>query len=55
MTELERIQKKIDKCNHYNGCRNKCTPEQQKNCWLLQQHEARIEFCKKNNMDIRFW
>ena len=52
MTELERIQKRIDKCNHKNGCRNKCSPEQQKNCWLLQQHEARIEYGREHNIPI---
>lgn len=36
--ELERVQKKIDNCNHKNGCRQYCIDIQQHNCSNLREH-----------------
>lgn len=47
MTPLEKIQKKIDKCNNKCGCDSKCSLTKQKACSLLQSHAQRIEQCRK--------
>ena len=55
MTPLEKIQKKIDKCNKKNGCDKKCSPEEQKTCALLLAHEARRDECREKHLPIDMW
>jgi len=55
VTPLEKIQKKIDKCNHKNGCDSKCSLEAQKTCSLLLAHAERCNKCREMNLPIWYW
>ena len=54
-TPLEKIQKRIDTCNHKCGCDSKCSPEAQKNCELLKAHAERREHCREIGLPIWYW
>ena len=55
MTPLEKLQKRIDQCNHKNGCDSCCPKEVQEKCNYLQAHAKRIAECRKMNLPIHLW
>lgn len=55
MTQLEKLQNQIDKCNHKDGCNSKCTGDMQKRCPLVLAHSARREECRGKNIPIELW
>lgn len=55
MTELERLQKAIDKCNNKSGCDSKCSKQDQERCKKLAAHAARMDYCRENNISIYLW
>lgn len=55
MTELERIQKQIDRCNNCNGCYTYCSVDRQRVCRLLKARAERIDYCKEHGIPIERW
>lgn len=55
MTQLEKLQKQIDKCNRKDGCNSKCSKEIQEKCPLLLAHTARRNECREKNIPIELW
>lgn len=62
MTELERLQKDIDSCNHKGGCPSGVAgnvyceyPDDTSKCPKLKAHAERIAYCREHNMPIEQW
>ena len=52
---LAEIQELIDKCNDCNGCDDKCTKKEQRECDLLKMHTKRTDYCRKKCLPFELW
>lgn len=55
MGKLAQIQERIDKCNDWCGCNDKCTKKEQKDCYLLEEHRHRMRWCERKKIPIELW